>query len=149
MCMSVCVCKYVCVSVCVCVCVCWGRGCWWVCVVFPTSGCISLLPLYLPDARSPSTKSQWWLLEDNFLNEFRLSGSVSLPSFLISTRDEAGSCWAGWKPCFSNLNWKYWFQQQPYKTGLAENERKVRQKIGRIHKHVGGKTADGVPCLSL
>ena len=27
----------------------------------------------------------------------------------------------------------------------AENERKVRWKIGGIHKHVGGKAADGVP----
>ena len=27
----------------------------------------------------------------------------------------------------------------------AENERKVRRKIGRIRKHVGGKTADVVP----
>ena len=26
----------------------------------------------------------------------------------------------------------------------AENERKVRRKIGRIRKHVDGKTADGV-----
>ena len=48
----------------------------------------------------------------------------------------------------------------PCKTGPAQNERKVRrkingkwgehrQKIGWIHKHVGGKTADGVPCLSF
>ena len=32
----------------------------------------------------------------------------------------------------------------PCKTGPVQNERKVRRKLGRICKHVGGKMADGV-----
>ena len=51
---------------------------------------------------------------------------------------------------------KSYTSKLPCKTGPAQNERKVRwkiaehiQKIGGIHKHVGRKTADGVPCLSF